>query len=207
MNRKPFDNITNLGKEKLLKTIKAHITFYKKNTIILKEDNEIGIILNGYIQIIKSNYNGTKNIIQEFYDDDVLGTDLFFSNDSEYEIIAKEDTNLIIINYNEIINTNKNDKNFNEFIKNMFIILNNKTIEKNERINILTKKTIRNKLLEYFEINYKKTGSKNIYLPFNFTDLADYIAVDRSAMSRELSYLKNEGFIEIKGKKITLLYK
>ena len=78
---------------------------------------------------------------------------------------------------------------------------------RNERIQILTKKTIRNKLLAYFEMMRKKNNSINIYLPFNFIDLAAYIAVDRSAMSRELGILKEEGFIKITGKRITLLYK
>ena len=78
--------------------------------------------------------------------------------------------------------------------------------EKNERIGILTKKTIRDKLLEYFRIRSRKTGSRNIYLPFTFKELADYLAVDRSAMSRELSYLKDEGLIETIGKRIVLKY-
>ena len=78
--------------------------------------------------------------------------------------------------------------------------------DKNNRIEILTKKTIRNRLLEYFKIVSLKNKSKNIYLPFTFTDLADYLAIDRSAMTRELKNLKEEGFIEIKNKRITLLY-
>ena len=52
----------------------------------------------------------------------------------------------------------------------------------------------------------KKHGSKHIYLPFTFTALADYLAIDRTAMSRELKNLKDEGFIEIKNKRIDLLY-
>ena len=51
-----------------------------------------------------------------------------------------------------------------------------------------------------------KHGSKYVYLPFNFTDLADYLGVDRSAMSREMKYLKEEGLIKVKGKKITILF-
>ena len=74
-------------------------------------------------------------------------------------------------------------------------------------VRILEKKTIRDKLLEYFEIEYRKTYIKTIELPFNLKDLADYIAVNRSAMFRELKNLKDERFIAIKGKRITLLYK
>ena len=78
--------------------------------------------------------------------------------------------------------------------------------EKNERIEILSKKTIRNRLLEYFHISTQKTGSKIIYLPFSYTELADFLAIDRSAMSREIKNLKNEGFIKTTKGKITLLY-
>ena len=77
--------------------------------------------------------------------------------------------------------------------------------QRNERIRILTNKTIRNKLLEYFEILSKKTGSRMIRLPFSYTDMADYLAVDRSAMSRELKKLKEEKIIEVKSRRITLL--
>ena len=84
---------------------------------------------------------------------------------------------------------------------------NDKIKEMNERINILSKKSIRNKLLEFFNLSFTKNNSRNIYLPFTFTELADYLAVDRSAMTRELKILKDEGFIRITGKRITLLYK
>ena len=74
----------------------------------------------------------------------------------------------------------------------------------NERIEILTNKTIRDKLLAYFKNNTKNSNNRIVYLPFTLTDLADYLAVNRSAMSRELKTLKDEGFIEIKNKKIKL---
>ena len=61
-------------------------------------------------------------------------------------------------------------------------------------------------MLEYFEFEYKKTRSKFIYIPNSFKDLADYFAINRSAMFRELKSLKEEKFIKIDGKKITLLY-
>ena len=78
--------------------------------------------------------------------------------------------------------------------------------ETNERIRILTKKSIRDKLLAFFENEYKKNRSKFIYLSGNFKELADYLSTNRSAMFRELKYLKEEKFIKIEGKKITLLY-
>ena len=88
----------------------------------------------------------------------------------------------------------------------MLTITSDKINEKNERIEILTKKTIRDKLLEYFRIVSEKSGSRIIYLTLNYTELADYLAVDRCAMSRELKNLKEDGIIKTEQKKITLLY-
>ena len=56
-------------------------------------------------------------------------------------------------------------------------------------------------------MEHKKSRLKSIYIPFSFKDLADYLAVNRSAMFRELKHLKDEKFIEIKNRRITLLYK
>ena len=81
----------------------------------------------------------------------------------------------------------------------------NNTIKLNTRIELLTKKNIRDKLLTYFNLLSTRTLSKTFTLPFSLTDLADYLSVDRSAMMRELSHLKEEGFIEKKGNSFTIL--
>ena len=72
---------------------------------------------------------------------------------------------------------------------------------------ILEKKQIREKLLEYFEIENKRSRFNYVYLQSSFRDLADYLAINRSAMFRELKHLKEEKLIEIKDRRITLLYK
>lgn len=206
----PFDNISVKNQEKLLKILEANTYKFKKNSSILpiiKEDNMLGIVLNGYIQIIRIDHNGNRTIIEEINEMEIFGSSISSLKNTEYEIIVKEDSEIIIIDYKKIINQNDEKKDYyNQFIRNILNILIIKMKEKNERIEILTKKTIRNKLLEYFKIERNKHGSNFIYLPFNFIDLADYLGVDRCAMSREMKYLKEEGLIEIKGKRITLLY-
>ena len=205
-----FDNISNKNKENLLRIFRSYSVNYskgKKINDIFRDDDEVGIITSGYIQIIKNNYNGTTTIIEELYENDLIGSLFFYLKNDGYDIIAKEDTKITIMDYKEIIKQSNNDKSYNQFIKNLLIITSQKMMERNEHIEILSERSIRNKLLEYFNINSKKSGSRYIYLPFNFSDLANYLAVDRSAMSRELGYLKEEGFISIKGKRITLLYR
>ena len=183
--------------------------FYRKNSNILpyiKSSNLIGIIVYGSLQIIKTDYNGDQSLIEELKQNDIFGTIISHINGNEYEIITKEDTLLYILDYEQILNLNLNTESYNQFIKNLLQITSSKMQEKNERIEILTKKTIRNRLLEYFNIARANYGTKVIYLPFSFSDLADYLAVDRCAMTRELKYLKEEGLITTKGRRITLLY-
>lgn len=205
----PFYNIDEIDKEQLLKQLETvTFEFPKNNTILekIKNDNFLGIIIDGLVQIIKTDYNGNRTIIEELSENSMFGSRISSLSNKEYSIITKEDTRIIIIDYDQILRCNVNSNYYNQFIKNLLDITINSVNSKNERIEILTKKTIRNKLLEYFRIVSSKNNSRNIYLPFTFTDLADYLAIDRSAMTRELKYLKEEGFIEIKNKRITLLY-
>ncbi len=85
--------------------------------------------------------------------------------------------------------------------------MNDRFKKLNEKIRILEKKTIRERLLEYFELQYKYTRQRTITLPFNLKDLADYLAINRSAMFRELRNLKDERIISVNGRRITLLLK
>jgi CRP-like cAMP-binding protein len=206
--RRLFGKISVNEERKLLKLLETSVLSFKKDTVILSnvKDNIIGIILEGKAQIIRTDYNGNRTIIEELEEESIFGTAISSLSSDECEIITKEETKVLIIDYDLIISS-KNNNYSNQFIKNLLEITTNIIEEKNERIEILTKKTIRDKLLEYFNIYRKKHASKIIYLPFSFTDLADFLAVDRSAMTRELKNLKEEGFIETKGRRITLLYK
>lgn len=207
----PFKKINDADRQKLLKSLEAETFVFKKNSSILssiKTANLLGIILEGSIQIIRTDHDGNRTITEELTENAVFGSIISSLSDNEYEMITKEQTSLIILDYYGIINYMQSDKPYyNQFILNLLEITTAIVAQRNERIKILTKKTIRNRLLEYFYLTAQKSGSRIIYLPFSFTDLADYLAVDRSAMSREMKSLKEEGFITVKGRKITLKYR
>lgn len=207
----PFENLSQNQINKLFNILGVHIYNFKKNQEILptiKYENIISIILQGHAQIINIEYNGNEIIMENLYKDDIFGTNISATNSEYIQIIAKEETKVLVIDYDKLINpANLKYSYFNIFFMNLFDIINTKFKEKNERVKILEKKQIREKLLEYFEIEHKKTRLKNIYLPFSFKDLADYIGANRSAMFRELKHMKDEKFIEVNDRKITLLYK
>ena len=208
----PFEGLTKSQINKLLDLLGVHVYKFNKNQEILptiKNENIVGIILDGYAQILNIEYNGNEIVIDNLYKDSVFGTNISLTNSENYQIIAKQDTDVLVIDYDKLINPqNLNHNYFNIFFRNLFDIINIKMKEKNERIKVLEKKQIREKLLEYFEMEYKKGHLNNtIFLSFSFKDLADYLAINRSAMFRELKHLKEEKLIEVKNRRVTLLYK
>ena len=207
----PFENLSESQINKLYSLLGVHVYKFNKNQEILptiKNDDIIGIILSGYAQIINIEYNGNEIVLENLYKNDIFGSNISATNNEDYQIFAKQFTEVLVIDYDKLFNpVNIKYSFFNIFFINLFDIIINKFKEKNERVRILEKKQIREKLLEYFEIEHKKNRLNYIELPFTLRELADYIAVNRSAMFRELKNLKDEKFIEIRNKRIILLYK
>ena len=206
----PFDGLTSLQQAKLLKLLESHIYDFNEHEEILpklKNTNIVCILIEGYAKIINTNYLGEETLIEELYENSVFGTNISNIDNVEYQIMAIEPCKVLIIDYDKLINIKNLDFSYyNLFVFNLFKILNLKLKEINDRIQILTKKNIRDKLLAFFENEYRRSRSQNIYLPSNFKNLSDYLSINRSAMFRELKSLKDENFIKINGKRITLLY-
>ena len=200
----PFEGLSRLEKK-----LESHIYKFNKNEEIistLKTNNIVCILLEGHAEIVNTNYLGEEVLIEELFEDSVFGTNISNIDDIECQIKALSNCTVLIIDYNKLINPkNLEHAYYNIFIYNLFQILNEKLKDTNDRVQILTKKNIRDKLLAFFENEYRKSSYPVIYLKTNFKDLADYLAINRSAMFRELRNLKDEKFIKVNGKRITLL--
>ena len=148
---KIFDKISIKNQEKILKYLHAYtVNTHKDKKIVdyFNDDDEIGIIKSGSIEIIQNNYNGTKTILYNLGENDLIGSKFIYLKNDEYEIITKEETEIIIFNYSEIERYDDiSDKSYCQFIKNLLVLTNDILTAKIERIEILTKKTIRSKLL------------------------------------------------------------
>lgn len=185
-------------------------SFNKGETITtyLEKRYQLCILLNGEADLLRYDFNGNKTIIGHYICSNVFGEALYPANtNNELFVQAKTKCTVLFFNYNDLWTKCKQNCSFHkEFSEQINRLITSQIIELNTRIELLSKKNIRDRLLSYFDIISSKRLSKVLTIPFTFTDLADYLCVDRSAMMRELSYLKEEGFIEKKGKKITLLY-
>ena len=204
-----FSGIKRADKKKLLKELESNSLFFDKSISILKSissNNILGIIEEGSAQIIRTDYDGNIIIIEDLSSGTIFGTKFSLLDNDEYDIITKEECKIIFIDYDYILKIDqKRSIYYQKFLINLLNIMSKMVHSQNERINILTRKTTREKLLEYFENESKKTFSKSFYLSFNLTELAEYLSIDRSAMMREIKKLKEDKIIESSGNKIRML--
>ena len=89
-------------------------------------------------------------------------------------------------------------------VENLFRLVTDKATSLSERVEVLSRRSIREKLLRYFELQAAKNAGGTFSLPFSLSALADYISTDRSAMMRELKKMRQEMLVTVSGRRITL---
>ena len=132
--KKPFDNLTTAQINKLYTLLGVHIYNYNKNQEILptiKSDNIIAIILEGSAQIKNIEFNGNEIILENLSKDDIFGTNISATDTESYQIIANENTRVLVIDYDKLMKP-RNQKHvyYNTFLNNLFDIINIKFREK-----------------------------------------------------------------------------
>lgn len=205
-----FYNIEEKNVLKMLKCLEAKTIKFKKGSTIINNVanvNTLGIISKGEVNLIRADYYGNRTIIETLKENDIFESKMFNLMNNELSIIALEDTEVIMIEYNRVINRCKNNCCYhNQLIDNMLKIIIEKLNTTYERIQILTKKSIREKILEYFKFESYKNNKKRFKMSLSFTSLSEYLSVDRSALMREIKNLKEDNIIEINNKCIKLNY-
>lgn len=205
-----FANLSDKEIKKLMQVLKANTFTYRKDVNILSNVNRgdfIAIIDSGNIQLIYNDYNGNKTIIEDLSTGEIFGSLTYSLNNDELSCITKEETQITYIEYNQITNDEiiKNDF-YIIFVKNLIKLLSDQLNRSNQRIELLTQRTTRDKLLGYFRNQVGSKSNKSFTMPITYTELASYLSVDRSSMTREITYLKEDGLIKTNGRRITLLY-
>lgn len=177
-------------------------------TSYIAKRNQLCILLSGEAELVRYDFNGYKTIVEHFSSNDVFG-EIFYAVNTNNELFveARKDSCVLFFIYDDIkLKCEKNCGFHDELLVNLPELFLNEIIDLNMRIELLSKRTIREKLLGYFNIVSSKNMSKSFKIPFSLTDLADYLSIDRSAMMRELKSLKEEGIIEKSGNRVSLLY-
>lgn len=184
-------------------------TFYPREVIFAEESHikEIGVIITGEALISKTDIYGNENIILHLKEADSFGEAIALAQHepSRVNVIAKSQTVIAFFDINQFITSCQMFCSYHQKInENLLQVLAKKLIELHKKVDTLSKRSIRDKLLEY--IQYCPKLEKNVALiPFSRQELANYLNVDRSALSREMKTMVDEKIIKVEGKKIIFL--
>ena len=207
-----FRDFTDVEVKKMLKCLGAKSRICNTNETIMSHNEAsdyLYIVLSGTAELAGYDYDGNKSLLARFGKDSVFG-DLFFSplSNDQYMVTATSDCEILSFHYhNALFQCENVCKHHTKFLDNLFSLISKKIITNTQHIEILTKRSIKEKLLAYFSQQEKENNSFSFTLPISLSSLADYMGIDRSAMQREIKRLNDEGIIISKGKKIHLLKK
>ncbi|MBQ8390839.1 MAG: Crp/Fnr family transcriptional regulator [Oscillibacter sp.] len=166
----------------------------------------VGIIERGAASVIRIDSEGVSTVLEELGPGGVFGKTLAFDSMGEdsLEVVCRAPCDVLFIDYPHIMKRcERACTHHSILVQNMLQLMLEKAQALSERVDVLSRRTIREKLLCYFRHMAGKSGS--FELPFSLSTLADYIATDRSAMMRELKKLREEGLVRSDGRRFTLL--
>ena len=169
--------------------------------------NAVGIIERGAASLIRIDADGVATGLEELHAGGVFGKDWAFagSREDSLEVVCRTACDVLFIDYPHILKRCENAcYHHSLLVQNMLRLMADKAQSLSERVDVLSRRSIREKLLCYFRQQSEKEGANTFTLPFSLSTLADYIATDRSAMMRELKRLREEGTVSSDGRRFTL---
>ena len=206
-NTSLFDGVSDEEYAAMMVCFKTVIKKYRKGEEIPMPHARLGIVENGHISLMKTDINGVRTIFEQLGTGGVFGDVLGFAwADGSFFLVAEEDSDVLNIDYEHIIKRCANAcAHHSAVVSNLVKLMSEKTQALSEHLEILSRRTTREKLLAYFTMLAAKNKSLYFTIPFSQTSLADYICVDRSAMVRELRRMSEEGLIDIERRNVKLI--
>lgn len=192
----------------LLSKLQARVQLYKKNQSIIASNEAFSyvcILVEGTAHIMKEQMPGTVLLLSELEPGDMFAESYVFAQVSHLpvSVVAMSDCKVLLLDFQHFTGTG--DELTVWILNQMLTIIASKNVAMNERMELLSQRTMREKVLLYLKRLAIKRESNTVSIPFNRLELADYLCVDRSALSRELSHLQREGMIRYAGRVFTLL--
>ena len=172
------------------------------------KNDAVGIVERGCAALIRIDEEGVATVMEELGPGGVFGRTLAFAGSSgdSLQVVCRTPCDVLFIDYPHILKRCENACNHHSvLVQNMLRLMSDKAQALSQRVDVLSRRSIREKLLCYFRQLSEQAGSNTFTLPFSLSTLADYIATDRSAMMRELKRLREEGTIRSDGRQFTLL--
>ena len=213
LKSKIFKNIEENEVDLLLKCINNYRKTFKKGEIILREGEKteyMVIVITGSVVVERADLWGNNTVLGVISPGGIFAETYSILNDEPLmiNVYANEKSEILFLRTNEIFKTCEKSCNFHDqLILNLIRIASFKNLNLSRKILHTGPKTIRGKLLSFFSEWVKKENSLSFSIPYNRQQLADYLSVDRSAMSNELSKMQKEGILEFKKNKFKIIDK
>lgn len=196
-----FNGVSETELDSLLGCLSTAWKSYKKGAFIFQQEDKVssvGIVLSGSVHILQEDYWGNRTIFANIGQSGLFG-EAFSCVETEkmpVSAIAAEASEIVFIGYRKIIATCPNTCAFHaRLIKNMIHIIAGKNIMLMRKMEFLSRRSIREKLLSYLSDRAYQSKSNVFSIPFSRQELADYLCIDRSALSREMGIIQSEGLL------------
>lgn len=202
LSSKLFEGIKQSELTHILTCIRAYEKSYPKNSYIILQGDKVknfGVVIDGSVDIIKENVYGNRRLITTIEKDMIFAESLAAAglDESPISAVAKEKCKILFVPIDGLLIMCSSSCGFhNRLITNLVKMLATKNLLLNQKIDYLTSRTTRERVAKYFIDTANRDGKTHIKIPYNRNQLAEYLGVDRSVLSRELSKLKQEGILD-----------
>ena len=197
-----FDGISEQERGAMLGCIGYHIgTFKKGGFVALEGENlrHIGIVLSGSVDMVKEDLWGHKTRLLRIRKDESFG-ETFACGEDNLAVVTfqvSEDAKILFLPFDRVMHSCTMACRFHhQLIENMVHIIANKNRDLMRKVEVVSRRSIREKLLTYLSIQSQTQGSRYFEIPLGRLELAEYLCVDRSALTRELAKMKDEGLLD-----------
>ncbi len=196
-----FEGMSKEETFKLLHCLAAAEKTCRKGEVIFASGispQHIGVVLQGQLHVEQNDYWGNRAILAQLGRGDLFGEAFCFAGTKKLpvDVVVVKAGKILLIDHTKITNQCQNACVFHAgLIQNMLRVLAQKNVALTGKVETVTQRTTKNKLLAYLSAEARRQGGQTFTIPFNRQELADYLSVDRSAMSAELSKMQKEGLL------------
>ncbi|MBQ3160545.1 MAG: Crp/Fnr family transcriptional regulator [Oscillospiraceae bacterium] len=210
-NTKLFSGISEEEINTMLSCLQAKLCTYKKGEYVLRQGeyiDNIMVLVEGKLHIQRDDYWGNRSIINMVGVGEMFG-EAYAAPESGAlmnDVLAVEDCAVLFFDVKRIITVCPAACRFHSMVvQNLFFAISEKNRQLMQKLGCMSRRTTREKLISYLSEEAKRHNSSSFSIPFNRQQLADYLSVDRSAMSGELCRMRDDGLIEFDKNRFTLL--
>jgi CRP-like cAMP-binding protein len=162
----------------------------------------VGVVLSDTVQVVREDYYGSRSVLTILQPGELFAEAFSFAGleAMPVSVIAIKDSNVLLLDCKRVLTSCSNSCHFHSLLlKNLLQEMAQKNLALSQKIRYMSQKTTKEKLMAYLLDQAKQHESSQFIIPFDRQALADYLGVERSAMSAEISKLKSSGLIDTKG--------